>query len=157
MSDPIGDSEVGFLRTGIDEKNMNGVDIGCGARKVFPNTIGVDVARMEATDLSAGGLTDADWVGDGHVLPFKDDTLDYVLSRHVLEHMDWKKALTEWFRCLKPSGIMRLVVPNPDHQHHPGHGIKAEDVAMHLLAMGGKTLSYIMLYDNYSWGLSVSK
>ncbi|MFH1789668.1 MAG: class I SAM-dependent methyltransferase [bacterium] len=38
-----------------------------------------------------------------------DNSLDYVYSSHSLEHIkDWKKALAEWARVLKPNGIIFL-------------------------------------------------
>jgi len=134
---------------------MNGADIGCGARKIILSAIGIDVARLEATDLSSGGNTYAEWVCDAHILPFKDNTLDYVISRHVLEHMNWKIALLEWIRCLKPNGIMNLVVPNPDHLHHPGHGIPVKEVIDYLVCLGYSEISFTDLLDNYSWGLTL--
>ena len=45
-------------------------------------------------------------------LPFKDNTYDFILCNHVLEHIpDDKKAMQELYRVLKPNGIAILQVP----------------------------------------------
>ena len=155
--DHIAIAEITFLKENIDEKTMNGIDVGCGARKTLSHAIGVDVARMEETDFSAGATTEAEWVGNGHELPFKDNTLDYVLSRHVLEHMDWQLALQEWMRCLKTKGIMRIVVPDPNHPHHIGHGLNAQEVANFLLTLNAQSIKTESLCNAYSWGLACTK
>lgn len=156
MSDLIGEAEIPFLRTGIDFTNMNGVDVGCGGRKIDPCTIGIDVARNIKTDLSCSNITEANWVGDGMNLPFEDESLDYVISRHTLEHLvDWKKALLEWIRALKHGGILSIIVPNPDCKHHSGHGIDVEEVYNFLkLLVKLDHIQYIPFEGEvYSWGL----
>jgi ADP-heptose:LPS heptosyltransferase len=42
--------------------------------------------------------------------------MDWVYSSHLLEHVDSPiKALTEWWRVLKPGGYMVLYLPHEDH------------------------------------------
>jgi SAM-dependent methyltransferase len=51
----------------------------------------------------------------GDDLPFKDNTLDYVLSSHVIEHFfDPVKALREWHRVIKPGGYIFIIAPHKD-------------------------------------------
>lgn len=150
----IENGEFGFLRSGIDEKNQNGLDIGCGSQKVFDHAIGFDTARMERTDLSKQNPTHAEWVGDAHTLPFKDNTLDYIVSKHVLEHLDWKKATLEWLRCLKPGGNLRIIVPNPDHSDHTGHGLIRDEVVSYLNSIGCQVMEVCETYDRFSWGVA---
>jgi len=48
-------------------------------------------------------------------LPFGDGTFDGIFCEHVLEHFDYdngKSLMTECFRVLKKSGIIRIVVPD---------------------------------------------
>lgn len=48
-------------------------------------------------------------------LPFEDGTYDAVYSSHVLEHIDRSRVpalLGEFFRVLKPGGVIRVVVPD---------------------------------------------
>lgn len=45
-------------------------------------------------------------------LSFSKDRFDYILSFDVFEHIpDYKKALTECYRCLKPGGTLYFSVP----------------------------------------------
>lgn len=96
-----------------------GLDLGCGTAKLWPTTIGLDIAggdiRGDARDLSM----------------FADGGLDYVYSSHLLEHLpDPEKALAEWWRVIKVGGHLTLYLPhqdfyprvgqpgaNPDHKH----------------------------------------
>src|SRR5690349_20612939 len=46
-------------------------------------------------------------------LPFYDNSLDYVASSHVLEHLaNPIAALREWYRVIKPGGHVYMVVPD---------------------------------------------
>ena len=48
-------------------------------------------------------------------LPFPDNYADAIYCSHFLEHLDVKKAdkfLCECLRCLKPGGVLRVVVPD---------------------------------------------
>lgn len=49
-------------------------------------------------------------------LPFFNDTFDFVISNHVIEHVgdyaEQKKHLKEIFRCLKDDGWLYIAVPN---------------------------------------------
>lgn len=52
-------------------------------------------------------------VGDVKNLPFEDKSLDVIVCSEVLEHVDgYQKALEEFKRCLKPSGILVVSFPN---------------------------------------------
>jgi SAM-dependent methyltransferase len=55
----------------------------------------------------------ADYYGHASALPFHDHSLDYVLASHVLEHVaNPVAALAEWYRVLRPGGIIYLIVPD---------------------------------------------
>lgn len=48
---------------------------------------------------------------------FKENSIDLIYCSHCLEHFSYAqvpKVLAEWFRVLKPGGILRLSVPNFD-------------------------------------------
>lgn len=55
----------------------------------------------------------ADYYGHACALPFHSNSLDYVASSHVLEHVaNPVAAFAEWYRVLRPGGMIYLVVPN---------------------------------------------
>ncbi len=161
----IGKAEPEWLRRHIDAKAWNGVDVGCGSRKAIPGAIGLDLARDEFTDPSSGAVTAAEWVGLGYPLPFRDGVLDYVVSKHSLEHMpDWREALRDWARCLRPAGILSVVVPEPSSPHHPGHGLPFWEVAQYLAGLGGVVIDHNACLAPwgdggvaYSWGITWCK
>ncbi len=72
----------------------------------------------------AGKPCKVDFWGDACQLPFRSNTLNYVASSHVLEHVaNPVAALLEWHRVLMNRGIIYLVVPHRpwtfDHKREP--------------------------------------
>jgi SAM-dependent methyltransferase len=50
---------------------------------------------------------------DGVTLPFDDESFDVISSWHVIEHVtDVEQALVEWFRVLRPGGVIALETPD---------------------------------------------
>lgn len=116
------------------------VDLGCGTLKKgrigidrFPAP-GVNVV-MEFEHLSVLGVppgpdTDAEPVGvPGHGLPFEDNSIESVISHHLLEHIGpgFIPLVDEVWRVLKPGGIFRAITPlfpsrnaveDPDHKRY---------------------------------------
>ena len=48
-------------------------------------------------------------------LPFADNTIDFILAEHVVEHVRYRQAvlfLTECYRVLRPGGVVRIIVPS---------------------------------------------
>ena len=69
----------------------------------------------------AGERCLADYYGDATALPFCDNSLDYVVTSHVLEHIpNPVQALAEWYRVLRPGGIIYCLVP--DRRYTWDHG-----------------------------------
>ena len=49
--------------------------------------------------------------------PFKDNTFDYIMAEHMIEHLSYSGAqvmLKECFRVLKPGGRVRIATPDLD-------------------------------------------
>ena len=94
------------------------LDIGCSvgaiveaANKVGWQGEGVDVSQTAIDVCQARGLKchKADRVG----LPCEDETFDVVTSWHVIEHVEnVSETLREWYRVVKPGGIMVLETPD---------------------------------------------
>jgi SAM-dependent methyltransferase len=78
-----------------------GIDIGCGPDPVRPDVERFDLEQGDANRItsfvsSVGGF-------------------DYVFSSHCLEHMrDADDALQEWWKLVKPGGVMMVIVPDED-------------------------------------------
>lgn len=79
--------------------------LGCGKR-YLKGYIHVDIAEFEHIDYQLP-------IDD--LSTFKDNTAEEIYASHVLEYFDRNdviNVLTEWKRVLKPSGVLRLAVPN---------------------------------------------
>lgn len=94
-----------------------GLDIGCGAIKPFPHFIGIDVKEFQA-----GGMTiKPDMNMDATDLSiFASQSLDFVFSSHAMQWIeDYKKALREAWRVLKPWGHFILYMPHRKLYEYP--------------------------------------
>ncbi|MBS0337345.1 MAG: class I SAM-dependent methyltransferase [Proteobacteria bacterium] len=100
-------------------ENLHGIEIGASTQNSF------DLKRSINVDFSdeQGGLWQlktcapavVNIVALGDNLPFKDNTLDYVLSSHVIEHFfDPVRALKEWHRVIRPGGYIFIIAPHMD-------------------------------------------
>lgn len=106
-----------------------GLDLGCGPNKAFPHFIGVDNCHHEQfgyqikPDFKVETCEKLD--------AFASQSMDFVFSSHLIEHIEnHKAALKEWWRLIKVGGYMVLYYPhkdfypnigtpgsNPDHKH----------------------------------------
>jgi len=96
-----------------------GIDVGCGNRKTHENCIGIDILPKNSVGkfgCVAGKKIEADICASGDDLPmFAENELDFVISRHNLEHyVDVIKTLQEWKRVLKIGGILAVILPDED-------------------------------------------
>lgn len=108
------------------------LDLGCGeGRHVIAayaldgvDAVGVDLsrddlatARQRLTDFAGSDGSDALFallVGDALDLPFGEGSFDAVICSEVLEHIpDWRGAVSEIARVLKPGGQLCISVPRP--------------------------------------------
>jgi ADP-heptose:LPS heptosyltransferase/SAM-dependent methyltransferase len=85
-----------------------GIDIGCGPEKITKKAIGVDAPESGA-DVCVD-LSDTDALS-----MFADGSFDYVFSSHCLEDFALPEPiLAEWWRLVKPGGVLILYGPDPD-------------------------------------------
>ncbi|WP_261925730.1 class I SAM-dependent methyltransferase [Methylorubrum sp. GM97] len=79
--------------------------IGCGDKKRSGFT-NIDVRETSATDM----VSEA-W----DLRAFDDGIVDEIYSRHMIEHLHPKNvrmALSEWYRVLKPRGVLHIICPD---------------------------------------------
>lgn len=109
-----------------------GIDVGCGSDKINEDSIGVDIIGQGergkyGCEKNKISMADIRASGD-NLFMFKNDSLDYVISRDNLEHyVDFLKTLKEWNRVLKVGGKLGITMPDdnkinslkldPTHKH----------------------------------------
>lgn len=118
-TDPQGNESAKVRLDLIPFLGDSGLDIGCGAHKVFASFLGLDSGkdtRLFGTPMKP------DIVGDCVKIPlFADGQFDTVYSAHTLEHIeDYRAALAEWWRLVKKGGHLILYLPHKDHYPNIG-------------------------------------
>lgn len=132
-----------------------GTEIGAGASPVP----GLDPAPIYVDCFKAFGAAPnrADYYGHACALPFHDHSLDYVLASHVLEHVaNPVAALAEWYRVVRPGGLLYLVVPDRRFTWDQPRPLTSVD---HLLAdyVGGTTAHDPTHIDDFAFGIDWSR
>jgi SAM-dependent methyltransferase len=88
------------------------IDVGCGfgnfskrfiqtGYEVTGTDINTDLVEKNKQDLPQGTFI-VNNIDDG--LPLEDSSFQYVFSNSVLQYVDWKRAMSEYCRILKPNG-----------------------------------------------------
>ena len=140
-----------------------GVDLGCGPGiKGLEdlNIVGLDLAKKGERGSGGRKFTDADpnLTADATNMPVEGGSVDFVLARHLLEHLvEPISALEEWRRVLKDEGELMLTVPN----HEKANTIVLD--ATHVHAYTPKSLSALLEATGWSvedcrnvgWGVIV--
>jgi len=71
------------------------------------------------TNIDLGRYPNVHIVSSLQNIPYKDASVDLVVSNSVLEHIyDYKSVIEEIYRVLKPGGYLYLSVPNLCMRHH---------------------------------------
>lgn len=120
-SSPFGTDEHELIRREVPGfPGWKIAELGCGGKKVYPHSIGVDhTPRGQVIDnirQEDKVLSVADVVADVSApLPFDDGEFNVVVAQHIIEHcVDLVGTLKEWVRILKPEGYLVLSTPNED-------------------------------------------
>jgi len=100
---------------------LDGIEIGGSAHNSFglktrnvDNTAELTCFKQEEIKLCGEALP-VDIVSPGDQLPLDDNSVDFVISSHVIEHFpDPIKALKEWYRVVKPGGYLYIIAPHKD-------------------------------------------
>jgi ubiquinone/menaquinone biosynthesis C-methylase UbiE len=108
-----------FLRTLDLEPTADVLEIGAGTG-TFTEGLVAAFPRLTAIDISPDLLEAARrkipnarfLCMDAHDLEFQTGAFDAVVGCSVLHHLSWSRALKEFFRVLKPGGVIRFSEPN---------------------------------------------
>ena len=100
--------------------NLKGIEIGESAHNPFnlSDCINVDMTGdmnsifKQGEYKLCGDKAKVDIIADGAHLPFDDNSYDYVINSHVIEHFfDPIAAIEEWHRVVKPGGYIFMIAP----------------------------------------------
>lgn len=103
--------------------NLKGVEIGASAQNPFnlKNALNVDYTDDLTTEfkenekLCTGTCAPVDIVSSGDKLPLEDNSVDFVVSSHVIEHFyDPIKTVQEWLRVVRPGGYVYMIIPHKE-------------------------------------------
>lgn len=84
-----------------------GLDPGAGHRTFSPEVVTMDALSDEARVR-----------GRAESLPFADGSFDFVITSHLLEHLqDTRGALLEWLRVVKVGGYVVNIIPDVRFTH----------------------------------------
>lgn len=111
--------ESGLAHRFLD--GLEGLEIGGSAHNPFGlNTRNVDyqggltVFKQEEIKICGEALP-VDIVAPGDDIPLPDNSVDFVISSHVIEHfVDPIKALKEWRRLVRPGGYIFIIAPHKE-------------------------------------------
>ena len=111
-----------------------GVDLGAGTFRVLPHAISVENGHHEAFGHQI--KPDIKIEDAANLSIFGSQSMDFVYSSHLLEHIEnYAGALKEWWRLVKPGGYLVMYLPdedeypkvgekgaNPDHKWNCSYG-----------------------------------
>lgn len=117
--------------------------LGCGKRYI-PGFVHIDAIPFDHVDHVAS-------IDNLSFIP--DNSVDTIYNCHVLEHFkrrDTVKVLKEWYRVIKPGGILRVSVP--DFQPIAALYCKHQDLKMVLGPLyGGQDYLYNIHYNVFDF------
>jgi len=99
---------------GYELSQLNGINVGCGDRRISEYLTPIDIMReaQDASGVHHAFLKDA-FLANPEALPYKSNTLDYIVALHMLEHVfNPVEILLHWGELLKPGGGIGLILPN---------------------------------------------
>lgn len=100
---------------------LEGVEIGAAAHNPFNLPRCINIASADDFEFYKseqieffGSYADVARFAEAHALPLAADSVDYIISSHVFEHLpDPLAALAEWERVVRDGGYIFIIVPLP--------------------------------------------
>jgi len=99
---------------------LKGLEIGGSAHNAF----GLNTKNVVLTDENIFKQYEIELIGEklavdiivpGDNIPLPDESQDFIINSHVLEHFsDPIKALKEWYRLIKKGGYLFLIIPHKE-------------------------------------------
>lgn len=91
-----------ILKQEIEGKNLLAINLGAGYSDISDSVYNVDLLPYDSVNV----------ICDIENLPFKDNSIDYILNVAVLEHVpNAPAAIAEIYRVLKPGGKLYCFIP----------------------------------------------
>ncbi len=110
------DAALAAAPKGYELSQLQGLNIGCGARTISPLLLSVDIMRQGAFGQASGEhgqLCESAFLALSDELPFKPNSIDFIVALHMLEHVEEPvKVLRHWLELVKPGGGIGIVVPH---------------------------------------------
>src|SRR5258708_33297542 len=109
---------IAFLLNGLSPE-AKVLEVGAGTGFQTAN-LSKSLRNLTASDISPDLLELAKkrapnvhyYVMDAHDPDFPENSFDAIIGISILHHLDWKLALTNYLRLLKPGGVLRFSEPN---------------------------------------------
>lgn len=119
-------SQLAKIKELIELKGKTGLDIGCangafvielakaGAKRMYGIDLAEEFVKKASVNARKKGAKNTEFKqADAKKLPFKDGFFDFIICTEVLEHVpDFRVAVKEIRRVLKPGGVFVVTVPN---------------------------------------------
>lgn len=147
-----------------------GLEIGGSAHNAFGlNTLNVDYTKEITTFKKeeiklCGTYLPVDIESPGDRIPVEAESFDFVISSHVLEHfVDPIKTLLEWYRIVKPGGVVFMIIPHKERtfdrdrprttlqeliERHAGHTDLNQDTHEHFSVWITQDVLELIIYMN---------
>ena len=104
----------------LAEAGKIGADIGGPTGRSIEGIIDINLYRTHSNCI----------ISRGERLPFKNESFDYLISSHTLEHIkNTESVFKEWLRVLKVGGLMVVVMPDKRHHLHDPNVVKDGEAA----------------------------
>lgn len=128
------------------------LNIGCG-NKILADYHSIDIKPLDAENYSAWDLNIISWKIKGEIIP--DNSVEELLAIHVMEHLgrtteEYFNIWKEIYRIMKPSGIIKIIVPHPMHDNFRNDPTHIRPITPSGLSMFSKKFNRHCIANNFS-------